>query len=277
MGTIELLVRTHFTLVAATSGTQLKDVVGYGSGFMMSYKGYRFFVTAAHVIEPTWSTQSKKEIDIRGNDAAIVTHIAQEYNGVKQTVYVPLGGFVYINKIQVDPNNPDLLKMIQNAEQNPTPVDVAIAMVEERPGVYSFSGGEEPGKEGEDWEAKPKVIIPYEAVVEPDCDDHYFVYGRVKFDNRKDEAGHPYVYSEPRCHPDMEYLSTIQDNFHVFKATKDIDYDEWAGISGSPVLNPHGEIVGIASSVLPGTPHMFALDIKTARPFFDVLINARNI
>lgn len=275
MGTIELLVRTHFTVVAAEPGTQLRDVIGYGSGFMMSYKGYRFFVTAAHVTEPTWSTKAK-EIDIRGNDVAIVTHIAQEYNGVKQTVYVPLGGFVYINEIQIDPNNPDLLKVIQEAEEKPTPVDVAIAIVEERPGVFSFSGGDEQEEEGMDWEAKSKVIIPFEAVVEPDPDDHYFVYGRVKFDNRTDEEGHLYVYSEPRCHPDMEYLSTIQGHFHVFKATEDIVYDEWAGISGSPVLNPQGEIVGIASAVLPGTPHLFALDIKTVRALFDVLISERN-
>ena len=83
MGTIELLVRTHFTVVAVEPGSQLRNVIGYGSGFMMSYKGYRFFVTAAHVTEPTWSTKAK-EIDIRGNDVAIVTHIAQEYKGVKE-------------------------------------------------------------------------------------------------------------------------------------------------------------------------------------------------
>lgn len=273
MGTIELLVRTHFTVVAAEPGTQLRDVIGYGSGFMMSYKGYRFFVTAAHVTEPTWSTQVKEK-DIRNNDVAIVTHLAQECNGVKQTIYVPLGDFIYINEIHIDPNNPDLLKVIKEAEEKPTPVDVAIAMVEERPGVFSFSGSEEQ-EEGTDGEAKSKVIIPYEAIVEPDSDDHYFVYGRVKFDNRTDIDGNPYVYTEPKFHPDMEYLSTIQGNLHVFKATEDINYDEWAGISGSPVLNSQGEIVGIASAVLPGTPHMFALDIKTVRTIFDVLISER--
>ena len=274
MGTIELLVRTHFTLVAAVKGSNLKDVIGYGSGFMMLYRGYKFFVTAAHVNEPTWSVKSKVK-KIMDNDVAIVTHIATTQGGVMQTLYIPIGNFVYINEIHIDPSKTDILKDIEASEQDPIPVDVAVAMVEERPGVFTFSDYLIPEDENEDWETKSKIIIPYDVVTGPDVDDHYFVYGRVKFDPRTDEYGTPYVYSEPKCHPDMEYVSTLEGNVHVFKATEDVIYDEWAGISGSPVLNPDGFVVGIASSVLEGFPHLFALDISVVRPLFDTLIMER--
>lgn len=55
MGTLELLTKIRYQLVAASSGTEFKDVLGYGSGFMLSYKGQIFLITAAHVAEPNWS------------------------------------------------------------------------------------------------------------------------------------------------------------------------------------------------------------------------------
>ncbi len=271
MGTIELLIRTHLTLVAAEQGSQLQKVVGYGSGFMMLYRGYRFLVTAAHVNEPDWSELVTVK-DIRNNEVAIVTHLSQEKDGVMKSVYVPIGGFTYINTITVAPDTTDFQAVLENAEKNPDPVDVAVALVEDRPGVMQFSN-DEPDEETENLEARSKILIPYEAVVEPDKDDHYFVFGRVKFEPKVDDNGNPYVSSEPMLHSDMEYYSTINENVHVFKATEDVVYEEWAGISGSPVLNPNGYIVGIACSVLPMTPYMYALDIKTVRSLFDVLIN----
>ena len=271
MDTLELLVRTHFTLVAAEKGTMLKDVIGYGSGFMMSYKGYKFFVTAAHVNEPTWSTRSE-EVEIKNNDIAIATHLSCEQNGVKQTVYVPIGDFLYVNEFKVDPSNFDFPAAVEEAERNPVPVDVAVALVKERPGIFTYSDDISKEVENADWEEKSKIIFPYEAVVDPDKDDHYFVFGRIKFEPRNDEEGHTFIYSEPRFHVDMEYISNLSDHVLCFKATEDIDYDEWAGISGAPILNPEGYIVGIASSVFEGTPYMFGLDINIVRPFFDILI-----
>lgn len=271
MGTLELLVRTHFTLVAAVKGTMLKDVVGYGSGFMMSYRGYKFLVTAAHVNEPSWSTHSE-EVEIRDNDIAIATHLSCEQNGVKQTIYVPIGDFIYIKEFKVDSSNFDFPAAIEEAERNPVPVDVAVALVKERPGVFTYNDDVSKEVENADWEEKPKIIIPYDAIVEPDRDDHYFVFGRIKFENRTDAEGNTFVYSEPCFHVDMEYVSTLSDHILCFKATEDIVYDEWAGISGAPILNPDGDIVGIASSVLEGTQYMFGLDIGMLRPLFDVLI-----
>ncbi len=271
MGTIELLLRTHFTLVTAVKGSNLEDVIGYGSGFMMSYRGYNFFVTAAHVNEPTWSISSKIKM-IMDNDVAIVTHIVTNQNGKMMTLYIPIGKFLYINEIKIDPSKTDILKVMEDAEQTPIPVDVAVAMVEERPGVFTFNDFIVQDEENGDWEAKSKIIIPYESVMKPDAEDHYFVYGRVKFDHRTDEDGVPYIYSEPRCHPDMEYVTTIDGNVHVFRATEDVIYEDWAGISGSPVLNPEGYIVGIASSVINGSPYLLALDINVVRPLFDMLI-----
>lgn len=271
MDTIELLVRTHFTLVAAKKGSNLKDVISYGSGFMMSYRGYKFFVTAAHVNEPTWSEKSEVK-KIMDNDVAIVTHLVTTQGGVMQTVYVPLGNFVYVNEVYIDPSKTNIITDILAAEKDPVPVDVAVAMVEERPGVFTFNDWASPEEEDADWEAKSKIIIPYDAVMEADADDHYFVYGRVKFAPRTDEKGNLYVYSEPKCHPDMKYVSTLEGKVHVFKATEDAIFEEWAGISGSPVLNPEGYIVGIASSVLDGSPYLFAMDISVVKPLFDTII-----
>lgn len=271
MGTLEILVRTHFTLVAAEKGTQLKDVICYGSGFMMAYKGYKFIVTAAHVNEPTWTKQAKVK-EIRDNDVAIVTHLAQIKDGVMQTMYIPIGGFTYINSFKVDPSTTDFLSVFNEVEKNPIPVDVAVAMVDERPGVFSFKEWATPEESNNNWEAMSKIIMPSETIIAPDVNDHFFVYGRIKFEPKIDDKGQPYMYSEPRFHCDMEYYTTIQDNIHVFKATENIVYEEWAGISGSPVLNPNGYVVGIASAVSVGTPFLFALDIKQVLPLFDVLI-----
>lgn len=274
MNTLELLVRTHFTLVSTEKGTNLKNVVGYGSGFMMQYKEYRFLVTAAHVNEPNWSEQAKVK-SIMDNDVAIVTHLAQMHEGKMKTVYVPIGGFMYVNSIKVDVTTKDFETVLQDAEENPIPVDVAVALVEERPEVFTFSYDKGNEEGSDNLETAPKILIPYEAVIEPDHDDHYFVFGRIKFVPKLDAQGNTYVDSEARFHCDMEFLSTLENHVLVFKVPENIVYEDWAGISGSPILNPEGYIVGIACSVLPNTHYMYGLDITQVRPLFDMLIHEK--
>lgn len=273
MGTIEFLLGTRLQLIACTSGTQLKDVVGFGSGFMLSYKGYNFLITAAHVAEPNWN---EKNVHPRldSNDIAIATTLSEiNESGIKQTVYIPVGGFEFVEQLHIDLNSLSQGEITFNG--TPEPIDVTYTIVKDRPGVFHFNLEPKDSVSENDSRKCEYLVISENAIYPVDEYDHYFVYGRIKFERRIDEDGSPYWYSEDRFHVDMTYRTTINGNILVFETANDdeVVYEEWAGISGAPILNQEGGLVGIACSVLDGTHTMFGLDINFVLKFLDIAID----
>ena len=50
------------------------------------------------------------------------------------------------------------------------------------------------------------------------------------------------------------------------------DYEDWAGLSGSPVLNQEGKCIGVLCSVIEGTQSVFVKPLKKITPFLDTMI-----
>lgn len=59
----------------------------------------------------------------------------------------------------------------------------------------------------------------------------------------------------------------------LLNTTEDIlDYDDWAGLSGSPVLNQEGKCIGVLCSVNEGTKSVFVKPFSKIRPLLDTII-----
>ena len=58
----------------------------------------------------------------------------------------------------------------------------------------------------------------------------------------------------------------------LLNSTEDIIYNEWAGLSGSPVLNQNGKCIGVLCSVNEGTKSVFVKPFSKILTFLDVII-----
>ena len=233
MSTIEFLWCISQQLVVAKDKAMV-NITGFGSGFFIMHEDSLFFVTADHVLH--WDDHKKGERISKDS----YLFIANNKRGEGLTsAYTPLGEFYYFDKYDfadlfgskdIDPevaSIPELQDFAFCLRKNEFQCQFYTHELSDCDGNVIVPSNLE------------KLIISSQAATTPNKEDYYIVAGCVMYNvvgARIDRCN--------TIHQDMKFDRMDSDNI-ILKSPENIIYEHWAGLSGSPVLNQSGKLLGV--------------------------------
>jgi hypothetical protein len=240
MQLLELLSRTRFQVFTYEPGTNYELPSGVGSGFMISYKEKQFFVTADHVMhrDDYGKIQERKW---KHYDISILNNvIILDENNVPKSMITPLGGFYYFEKTD-----------IRYPDKGIKPFDVTFMIMSEEQMKYPYKTCSIPLSDGNMLPAdSDKIVIPSTTFVYGRADQMYSVLGRVKFSMTETNTETTLLNSEFTIKEELRFLRKEGD-YYILQTSSVVVYEEWAGLSGSPVLDLEGGTVGYSMFCFP--------------------------
>lgn len=252
---MEILVKTNYQITVSKESSFQSNPIAYGTGFFLNYKTHLFFITADHNIHlDDHELNERTGID---NYVGVFNNISNRDNF--STIISPIGGFYFMESY-------DLSKK----DLNPQLFDVAISMVDrnrfEAPFYTDENLVDTNGKQ---------LISPKESkfefseihITEPSKDDSYFIYGKIK-----PVMKGLFLHRESTFKEDLTYVATYGNYLLLNTVTEIASKSDWAGLSGSPVLNQYGNCVGVLCSVNEGTKSVFVKPFSKITPFLDTII-----
>lgn len=250
----EILVKTTYQVVINEDPDFQRQPIAFGAGFFLNYKNNLFFITADHNIHiEDHKLNARTGID---NHLAILNNISDKNS--LSTIMTPISGFYYMEKFN-----------ITKEDFNPELFDVAISLVKRESITHLFYTDENMLDENSKSLVSPneeKFEFLEEHIVEPSKDDHYFIYGKIR-----PEFKGLMLHRIPTFKNYLTYINKSGDYILLNTTEKILDYKDWAGLSGSPVLNQEGKCVGILCSILEGTNSVFVKPFKNIKPLLDVV------
>lgn len=220
----------------------------YGSGCIVYYKKKYYLLSVAHVT------------NLDNFSTTIYTGVPQ---AELRTQLQVVSGMFYIEQYKI--TNLEKLKFEElNIEFEET-LDICFTEIKEKFDILQMETDFGAFK----IEAGNKVCLNLELAGEPTEDEYYLFYGNINHDIK----GIRLVF-EPTCKYDLVYKSTF-GFFHIFNTPEIIkDGEDYAGCSGAPILDSQGKLVGLVSSVNPGSQLVFAFSIIRCRFLLDAAINS---
>lgn len=206
-----------------------------GSGFFFLYKEKVILVTADHVCHPFDHVPGRSQRAFEDKNVALVNNwVEKNENGVDMPILTPVGGFYYFDQFKVDVDN--------GIVDDFKPFDATFSILGkdrfQKPfkneGIRVLNGPTVPV-------GLDMIPIPTEAIVEPYNDDRYICYGHTNF-RLADDSMH--LKWDTTIHEDMKYCCDRGD-YYVLTTAEHIKNEEWEGISGAPVLNQQGGLLGL--------------------------------
>lgn len=269
MSLLELLTRTRLQIFTYEQGTMMKNAYpdGMGSGFFLLHKEKVILVTADHVCHPFDHVQGRTQRVFEDKDVALVNNwVEKDAKGIDMPILTPVGGFYYFDKFKVD-----LDKGLLNDFQ---PFDATFAILSkdrfQRPfkneGMQVLNGPTIPA-------GLDMIPIPTDAVVEPKADDWYICYGHTNFDLADDNI---HLKWDTTIHENMKYRCDCGD-YYVLTPAEQIVNKDWEGISGAPVLNQTGGLLGILCGGNPKDNAIFVLKMKAVLSLIDTTLKIEEI
>lgn len=251
----EILVKTTYQIVISKEPTFQSNPLAFGSGFFMSFKDKLFFITADHNIHiEDHQINERTGVD---NYVGIFNNISDRNNF--STIITPVGGFYYMESFDISKNNLNIQL-----------VDVAISMVDREKFEAPFFTDENIPDQDENLivsQNQQKFEFLEEHIVEPSGKDTYFIYGKIK-PNFKGL----FLHRDITFKNNLKYINSYGD-YLLLNTDKEIsDYENWAGLSGSPVINQDGKCVGVLCSINEGTKSVFVKPFSKILPFLDTII-----
>lgn len=251
---IEILAKTNYQIVICKN-QNLENPIAFGSGFFINYKENLFFITADHNIHiEDHKINERTGID---NHVAILNNISDK--NTLSTLMTPIGGFYYMEKI-------DFFNPNKKAEL----FDVAISLINRNEIIAPFVTDEQiQDSEGNIFVKKNEEMFEFleEHIVEPNTNDFYFIKGktRPKFTGVM-------LHRENAYKEGLQFIEKYGD--YILLKTKEVisDYEDWAGLSGSPVLNQKGECVGVLCSIIENSQSIWVKPYEKIKPLLDVII-----
>jgi len=249
MDIINLIGKSSHHILAVDPG-EGKEPESWGSGCIVKYKNRLFVLSVAHVT------------DIDGKIVCLETN--QQTEGLQSKLY-HVGSLCYFDTYKV-PDNVHELEIKAFEDLNLTfdeTLDITFCELKEnieflQPewdfGAYKVDAG-------------VKVCLNLETAGEPNEKSQYGFCGRVR-----PEFNGVVSKTEVTIKLDLEYKGT-HGRFHIFHAPETIkDENDYKGCSGAPVLEETGKLVGLASSIIPGTKTIFAFSIKECKRLLDIAL-----
>lgn len=253
MSLLELLNRTRLQVFTYKQGTLANMAYpdGAGSGFFLRHKDKVILVTADHVCHPFDHEPNVKQRAFVDKDVAIVNNwVEKDANGVDVPILTPIGGFYYFDQFKFTPAvgfddfKPfDATFSILGADRFQKPFKNEGIIVKDGPTVEA---------------GLDMIAIPSEAIVAPSSDDRYICYGHTNF-GLADDGVH--LKWGTTIHENMKYASENGD-YYVLTPAEPIDGKAWHGISGAPVLNQAGGLLGILCGGDPAHNAIYVMSMK---------------
>jgi hypothetical protein len=251
---LTILVKTAYQVqITKPENIDCDRPIAYGAGFMVNYKNVSFFVTADHNVHlDDYDQEVRTGVD---NVVSIFNNISDKSK--LETILTRLGGFYYMEKFD-----------ISKEETSAKLVDVTVCILGKKHFEHHFltddvwANGEIHVKSGE-----RKIMLTEELLVEPNTEDMYFIYGKIR-----PEMKGLLLHRDDTLKEGLKFISKVGDYF-LFNAPETIaDKKDWAGLSGSAVQNDRGECVAVICSVNEGSNSFFVKPIKEVKLLMDIAI-----
>jgi len=255
----EALVKTSYqTQITHPSDKNCENPIGFGSGFIVEYNNNVFFVTADHVVHPDdYDCKERTGTDFV---VSIFNNVKPESNFLS-TIVTPLGGFYYMEKFDLDKPH-EALKLH----------DVTVCIMKEKHFEYRFLTNEVRFISLTINAGDPKFRIPSDLFAEPSKDKLYFVYGKI----RTKLVG-IILHSEDTLKEGLKFMDNSGDYYLLNTPDVINDYEDWAGLSGSPVISETGECIGVLCSVNVNTKSIWVMPISQVKMLMDIAISQEEI
>lgn len=251
----EILIKTTYQVVMHKTKDFDDFPLAYGSGFFLNYKDKLFFLTADHNIH--WEDHQKKERIFEERFLGILNNISNRDE--LQTLISPIGGFYFMESYE-----------FSEESLNIELVDVAISMVDRNRFEAPFVTDESiVGQDGISIVSPNELKFEFleENIVEPNEGDTYYIYGKI----RPTMKG-IFLHYEGDFKINLKYVNKSGMYLLLnteYEITNSLD---WAGLSGSPVLNQQGYCIGVLCSVIEGTKSIFVKPFSLITPLLDTII-----
>lgn len=226
----------------------LGDPKSFGSGFVLMYHGRYYFITADHVVSPDNETDFVQW----GNDWICGILIGKNDEENHASLCLPLTGRIEFVKGDINPK--DNLAF-------PEPIDLAFSLVDERildcrslgffihSSIFRFSAGE-----NKRWFKEDDIVKPEEYK-----NSNYFIIGsiiRINENNQQPSIHHKLHYN--LIFKDVDGENIVLENPSIIDRKKD-----WDGLSGSPVVNEEGKLLGMLIKAADGYNNVIVMPIET--------------
>lgn len=258
---LEVLVKTHYHTVTTEPGNLDSDkYICHGSGFMVQYKNVVFFITADHVLHfADYESENKIRTGI-DNVVSIYNNVRPDTNAIS-TVCTPLGGFYYMDGFNLTKPN-----------ELPELIDVAVCVMKPISFQYPFLTDEKEFQDKEKATGQPKFILTEANFTEPDTDNNYFIYGKIKTQMKG-----LMLYRENTLKENLKYVYKSGDYYLLNTPDIITDIDEWSGLSGSPVFDNHGLCIGVLCSVSPNSNSIWVMPFEKVKLLMDIALMQEQI
>lgn len=227
-----------------------------GSGFMLDVDGHIIFVTAGHVAT---THKGKNFYDDKLMTIQTNTIYQDEVTKKFGCILVTVSGVVSVSAFRVDVVTGDLVPL--------GVVDVSFAELtdERRDAPFVTQKITLDGATVEYGEQKRH--IPFDDIVEVNDNDIYSVFGRVHLVESSVD-GQLLLNSDTIFHTNMKYDGMVGDML-VLKYDKPVIVRDWKGLSGSPVLNQDGKLIGVACAVDPIVNTLHVMPMRKILPMIN--------
>lgn len=232
---------------------------GVGSGFMLDYKGEVLFVTADHVV----NTHDNGVRKVDRNTFIQTNNIANNEQGQFYVELITLSGIVFCTHFKVDLNTGNVTEL---------PLfDGAFVLLNDFQKKAKYITNECTINEAMVKTGENKLRLDASCISVADKNDDYFVFGRVRFEYDQADNGQFLLRSRFISHDGLKYVRD-DGNYYVLKYAQRVVVDDWKGLSGSPVLNHEGGLIGIACAVSSVSDEVWVKKIQCMLPLFDAEI-----
>jgi hypothetical protein len=251
---IEILAKTNYQIVIHKD-KNLHNPIAFGSGFFLNFKDNLFFLTADHNIHIEDHKLNARTGD--DNYVGILNNISDVET--LSTVMTPITEFYYMEKI-------DFFEPEKKAEL----FDVAISLINRANMTAPFVTDENIlDSQGNILVNRNERKFEFleQHISEPKLADTYFIKGKVR-----PEIKGIMLHRKNAHYEGIKFVEKYGD--YILLKTPDLilDSEDWAGLSGSPVLNQLGECIGVLCSVFENSQSIWVKPFEKIKPLLEVII-----
>ena len=266
-----------------------QDIIkGFGSGFLLKHKSQLFFITADHVVHLDDHDDGNETGQRLGIDYTpqIITNIQNKEN--LTSINLPVGGFYHLTGFKMDKedfssqfeflstfNKIAEGKIDINDDSIPLDVriasfpDMAVAKMQE-PIACSILNNRVVDNEGTVIieEGTPKIILDSQYIASVDEKKWYIVAGTIGNDLKNSVR----LERQSVVHELLKYIGVDSDKNLLLETPENPDINLWAGLSGAPVFDENGLIVGMLIRGPKSEPILTIVPIDKILWFLDLII-----
>ena len=222
---------THQLIVAKDTDHDFSNPIGWGSGFYLRVNEKCVFVTADHVVH-----MEDHEVGERTGVENCIAIMTQYKCDELQTPILPIGE---LNTFESFDITDEITDEAGNLVYIPELIDVAFKIFENdiipiRMSPLSIDGVEFV-KDG-DYD----IVISESACRDITSNDYCLITGRVHT-----KISGLMIKSDLTIYQDIKYLRTDSDGNFILSYTGPVVHDDWAGLSGAPVITDSQFCIGM--------------------------------